>query len=313
MKKDRFYYSANLAGLTVLLYLFLSTLLRGGLDLLLFANLAGAGLQNPMGISEALAQLLNCLCALLNLGLPIFVLHRSLREMGIRLPRSRVSFEQICTVLPVFMLFVTASTALVSLARSLLLRGGYTPPATVSLPSSSVALFLCLIATCVVPAIGEELLFRGLIQSLFRGWGDWFAILVTSLFFSLLHRDLSQVPSIFAMSVFLGYLAVRFDSLIPSMVLHLANNLSSFLLVWAKASLDQTSALGLFATLFTIYIGCGILALVVALRHRVFVPLPHRRRQKGQMSLAERLIYAPVFDFAVLLLVITAMMEYWKR
>lgn len=312
MKKDKFYYSANLAGLTVLLYLFLSTLLRGGLSLFLNSNLAGADLANPVGISQTLAQLLNCLCVLANLLIPLMFLLQNAKSLNLRLPQGRATSEEICTLLPIFLLFVTVCTALVSGLRTLLFKGGYTPPTATVLPDGAVPLFFSFLAICVLPAIGEELLFRGAIQSLFKGWGEWFSILVTSLLFSLLHRDISQLPSIFAMSVFLGYVAIRFNSLVPCICLHMGNNFSSFLLVWAKANLDQTSALGLTVTLFTIYICCGVLAIGVAFKKHVFVPLPRKLRSKGQMSLAERLIYAPVFDFAVLILLVTAIMEYFK-
>lgn len=312
MKKDRFYYSANLAGLTVLLYLALGLLLRTLLSALLGVHLSGANLTNPVGIPEAAIQLLNCLCTILNIGLPMLFLLQAERPLGIKLPGKRVSSQILCTLLPIFLLFTTVCTALATGLRSLLSRGGYSVPAA-TLPESSAALFLCLISTCVLPAVGEELLFRGALQNLLRPWGDRFAIVVVSIFFSLLHRDLSQLPSIFAMSLFLGAVAVRYDSMMPSILLHLANNLSSFLLLWARSRMDATSLLGLSTTLFMIYVACGIFATVYAVRNRMFAPLPRHPKAKNQMSLAERLLYAPVYSMALLLLILTAVMEYVNR
>lgn len=312
MKRDRFYYSANLAGLTVLLYLALSTLLRTGVDALLGFHLAGAGISNPLGLSETVIQLINCLCTFINLALPLWLLLVAERRLGLALPSGRVKGDTLCLLLMIFLLYTTACTALVSGLRTLLSHGGYQAPASASLPESGIALFFALISTCVLPAIGEELLFRGALQTLLRRWGDWFAIVVTSLFFALLHRDLSQLLSIFAISLFLGYTAFRFKSLVPCIVLHLANNLSSFVLLWARSRMDATSALGLSVVLFTLYIACGALSLILAYRRRLFAPLPRYAPPPHSMSRAERLIYAPVYDFALLLLIITAIMEYFR-
>lgn len=312
MKKDRLFYSANLVGLTVLLYLTLSTLLKGALSLFLSVYQPGAALHNPVGLPELLIQSLNLVCSLINLGVPLWLLCHSMRPMNVRLPLARVPRRQVLTALPLFLLFTTLCTALANGLRILLDKGGYRVPEAAQLPTGSFALFLCFLATCVLPAVGEELLFRGALQQLLRPWGDWFAILVTSFFFSFLHHDLSQLPSIFAMSVFLGYVAVATGSVRPGILLHFANNLSSFLLLWARQRLDATNLLGLSMLLFAIYIACGLFALLQLRRSGLLRRLNGYVVPKNQMGRLERLLYAPVCSFTALLLILTTVMEYFR-
>lgn len=312
MKKDRLFYSANLVGLTVLLYLTLSTLLRGALSLFLSVYQPGAELHNPVGMPELLIQLLNLVCSLVNLGVPLWMLCRTMRPLNVRLPLGRPPRRQLLAALPLFLLFTTVCTAGANGLRILLSKGGYQAPEAAQLPSGGVALFLCFLATCVLPAIGEELLFRGGIQQLLRPWGDWFAILVTSFFFSFLHHDLSQLPSIFAMSMFLGYIAVVTGSVRASIWLHFANNLSSFLLLWARQRLDATNLLGLTVLLFAIYISCGLFALLQLRRVGLLQKLSRCKVPKNQMARWERLLYAPLCSFTALLLVLTTVMEYFR-
>lgn len=312
MKKDRLFYSANLVGLTVFLYLTLSTLLRGALSLFLAVYQPGAALHNPVGLPEFLIQLLNLACSVVNLGVPLWLLCRTIRPLNVRIPHAKVPRKQLLTALPIFLLFTTLCTALANGLRIVLDKGGYSVPEAAQLPSGNLALFFCFIATCVVPAVGEELLFRGGIQQLLRPWGDWFAILVTSFFFSFLHHDLSQLPSIFAMSVFLGYVAVVTGSVRAGILLHFANNLSSFLLLWARQRLDATNLLGLSILLFAIYIACGLFALLQLQRVGLLRPLARYTVPKNQMGRWERLLYAPICSFTALLLILTTVMEYFR-
>ena len=84
-RRDNLYYSANLIGMAVGLYLLLGQLLQAALSAALGANLPGAGAANPAGIPVWAAMLLNCLATLVNLGTPILCLRAWARPLG--LPR----------------------------------------------------------------------------------------------------------------------------------------------------------------------------------------------------------------------------------
>jgi sodium transport system permease protein len=82
-----------------------------------------------------------------------------------------------------------------------------------------------LLVFAVLGAICEELAFRGFILSgLRRRFGPWMAIVFSSLLFALYHMNVFQVIPAFVLGVVLGVLAVRGQSVVPAIVLHLLYN-----------------------------------------------------------------------------------------
>ena len=88
----------------------------------------------------------------------------------------------------------------------------------------------------VIPAICEELAFRGFVLSGMRHLGHrWLAILLTSIFFGLAHPILQQSLSATLLGLVLGYLAVQTSSLWPCIAFHMTHNALQF----ARAQLLQ--------------------------------------------------------------------------
>jgi len=78
---------------------------------------------------------------------------------------------------------------------------------------------------CAMPAVFEELAFRGVIQStLERVLGRREAWLIQAALFSVLHLTPLVFPSHFVMGLCFGYLRTRSRSLYPGMLLHAAWN-----------------------------------------------------------------------------------------
>lgn len=86
-------------------------------------------------------------------------------------------------------------------------------------------LVLSLIAIAVMPAICEEILFRGVLA---RGLATRFvpavAILMSAIVFSLFHFSLIQAAPTFLLGLVYGYLALNARSCVPTMLAHLINN-----------------------------------------------------------------------------------------
>jgi len=89
-----------------------------------------------------------------------------------------------------------------------------------------------LIAFAVVPALCEEILFRGFLQSglvrLFESRPVGVAI--TALVFALFHLDPWRFTGVLVLGLFLGALAQRTGSLLPGMLAHALNNILSITL-----------------------------------------------------------------------------------
>lgn len=83
-----------------------------------------------------------------------------------------------------------------------------------------------IIAMVFVAPFSEELLFRGAIEGHFlkQGKSPAFAIVVSSLFFAVVHGNPAQIPFAFLIGLLLGWLYYRTGSIIPGAFCHFINN-----------------------------------------------------------------------------------------
>jgi membrane protease YdiL (CAAX protease family) len=90
--------------------------------------------------------------------------------------------------------------------------------------------FLGWFATGFLAPVGEELIFRGVIQStLSARWGPGWGLWLSSFFFAFVHADPSLFLPIFLLGVVFGYAYKRSGSLWAPMVLHILNNTAATL------------------------------------------------------------------------------------
>lgn len=227
-------------------------LVRGLLTLLVSALMGlahpGASLAKPLGfsgVSTALFQLLIGLGAIvLTLIFLLKVTRLKTKDLRIMLPAPWS--PGFC--LPVFL----GVANLANLAGALINRLTGSPATSEMLPSGGPELLMQFLALCVMPAIAEELLFRGAFQGLMRPCGSAAAIFAPALLFGVLHLDLAQGLTAFACGVFLGWLAERSGSILPGMLLHLVNNALAFLTIYLRyyAPAEVSFGVELFILLF---------------------------------------------------------------
>ena len=216
-------------------------LARGLLTLLVSALMGlahpGASLAKPLGfsgVSTALFQLLIGLGAIvLTLVFLLKVTRLKTKDLRIMLPAPWS--PGFC--LPVFL----GVANLANLAGALINRLTGSPATSEMLPSGGPELLMQFLALCVMPAIAEELLFRGAFQGLMRPCGSAAAIFAPALLFGVLHLDLAQ-----------GWLAERSGSILPGMLLHLVNNALAFLTIYLRyyAPAEVSFGVELFILLF---------------------------------------------------------------
>ena len=101
----------------------------------------------------------------------------------------------------------------------------YLDKAIGSLKVDSVGSFLLLtLGAIIIAGISEEVLFRGFLQKSFENSVSQIrAVMLSSLVFSLVHFS-PQLLQIFLLGALLGYIALRTNSLYPSIILHMINN-----------------------------------------------------------------------------------------
>jgi sodium transport system permease protein len=87
------------------------------------------------------------------------------------------------------------------------------------------SLWLMLLVIAVIPAVCEELAFRGFILSGLRHVGHkWTAIVISSVFFGAAHALFQQSLVAALVGLVLGYLAVQTGSLLPCILFHAVHN-----------------------------------------------------------------------------------------
>lgn len=90
---------------------------------------------------------------------------------------------------------------------------------------ASTPIWQLLAVLAVAPAFCEELAFRGFMLSGLRHLGHkWQAILISSIFFGIVHGMLQQSIVACIMGLVIGYLAVQTGSLLPAIVYHFTTN-----------------------------------------------------------------------------------------
>ena len=87
-------------------------------------------------------------------------------------------------------------------------------------------LLLQIFVVALVPAVCEELFFRGALQQLLQEWfrNAHVAVIVASLIFSLVHGDIYGFVPRFFLGVLLGYLFLQSGSLLVNVCAHFFNN-----------------------------------------------------------------------------------------
>jgi sodium transport system permease protein len=100
--------------------------------------------------------------------------------------------------------------------------------------------WLPFVLIAMLPAICEELAFRGFILSGFRHLGHkWWAIFLSAVFFGLAHTVLQQSLAAIVVGVVLGFLAIQTSSLVPCMLFHMTyNGLMFFSTQWTELAGD---------------------------------------------------------------------------
>jgi len=99
-------------------------------------------------------------------------------------------------------------------------------------PDSTLGYVFLFLAVVIIAPIGEEIVFRGFLQKFLEDyWKDITrAVLVTSLFFAMIHFNPFWTIQIYLLGIVLGFLSWKTKSVIPSILLHSINNGVAYIL-----------------------------------------------------------------------------------
>ncbi|MGN1416861.1 MAG: lysostaphin resistance A-like protein [Oscillospiraceae bacterium] len=131
---------------------------------------------------------------------------------------------------------------------------------------TNVLLFIYMV---ILGPVTEELVFRGMALKNFSAVSRRFGIIMSSIAFGLFHGNVLQFITGFALGMFFSYIDIKANSIVPSIILHIFNNLTSALinLIFADASAET------IAIVNVVYIAADIVLGIIGfilLRKKLF-------------------------------------------
>lgn len=160
---------------------------------------------------------------LLTLFLPFIILTLTTDPTGQNnpLPLKKNSFPKIFTAVIICMGFTYIAQILAAIFQSIT---SLTPP---DLPhdSTPTSIVAEIFTVAIIPGIVEEIIFRGIILGMFRKFGDGFAVFISALLFGISHFNTIQFIFAFIIGLVFGFITVKLNSLLPSIIAHALNNL----------------------------------------------------------------------------------------
>jgi len=138
-------------------------------------------------------------------------------------------------------------------------------------PRSVADALLIVVALVIAAPICEEILFRGVLMRSYQPYGTTLALVLSSTLFAFFHMRLQGLPGLIPVAFLLGWVAMRTNSLLASILVHMANNAFGALLMILNG-LSPDLAIG-FPSAVSILAGLAVLALgIYALRRWTSAP-----------------------------------------
>ena len=128
-----------------------------------------------------------------------------------------------------------------------------------------------IILLAIIPAVGEELFFRGILQDICIGLfkNNSVGIIITSLIFGILHFQIDNLLSIIFASLLLGYIYNFSNNIFLTILLHFGFNSFSLICMqaikWEFVTEPQLDLLGNY-----IFIPIGIILSTVVINRKIF-------------------------------------------
>jgi len=120
-------------------------------------------------------------------------------------------------------------------------------------------LLLSVALVAFLPAVSEEMLFRGIMLSGFSRRSKTLGVVLTALLFSMVHFYPRALP-IFPLGLVLGYVVIRTGSIFAGMLVHFANNAATLVVArlgnagtLSEADISPGAAIAIFAVAAVIF------------------------------------------------------------
>lgn len=214
-------FSHRTGGLTYFLALILPQLI-GGSALLIISLILAENSDGYLFFAYFITQAVMALALLVAVN---FKIKETLPRLHVNMP---IKKADIWLMIPLSVALILGLNFLPSIFLLLMENFGYVMQ-EIPFPDTTTAMgfILGVVCICIMPAIVEESIFRGVILRSFSQKSAWKGILISSALFALMHGSAQQTVYQFVVGVILGLVAIKSNSILPSMILHMLNNLIS--------------------------------------------------------------------------------------
>lgn len=210
-------------------------------------------------------EILNMLLYMLFLPVPVMVLALLTRSRINPFPSRPVKPWLLLCLIPTGMAMAIVSNVVTNYFMMFMTSLGVPyPEFPDTLLPNTTSLWLNILSTAVLPALVEELIFRGYMQGTLKPYGERMAVILTAFIFGLFHGNILQFPFAFLLGLVMGWMTVQTGSIWPAVLTHFGNNLMSVLLdYFGKVYPKWNLVLG--DVVFVIVSAVGVCAMVALL------------------------------------------------
>ena len=131
--------------------------------------------------------------------------------------------------------------------------------------NNALSMALSVIQIAIIPALVEELAFRGVILSQLRRFGNGLAVFGSALLFAFYHGNFLQFTFTFLVGLVLGFIMIRTNNLWITVIIHAVNNGISVPFSMVSSYLSEEAYTALNSILFVGLMLLGVVSLVILL------------------------------------------------
>ncbi len=137
-----------------------------------------------------------------------------------------VAFKRIPFLVNMTLIFFVGSMLLRYLGLFVFDGAMVVTPNAISFSAKSENAFLHLLGTMILPAVLEEVAFRGILLEEYRSFGAPWTVATSALMFAMLHLSLENFVYYLFMGIVLAVITLATDSILPAIGFHIVINLS---------------------------------------------------------------------------------------
>lgn len=234
----KFYYTKTDSG-KIYLWSILTPQMLGALFVILLTFFASTEEAYNNLINNIVVQIFTVMLAQIGFLIVYFVYNRDINYKVASKINFNIGWKNAALCVLIAVIGVFGINPLISSIDGFLVDIGYNLAGSLPLPMDNFGwLILNIILLAGVPAILEELIFRGVILNGYKKLGAVPAMVITSLLFALIHGSVQQFVFPFLFGLILSFAALKTGTVLAPIIIHFVNNALVVILNYVNFSFE---------------------------------------------------------------------------